>query len=96
MFDVQFVHCSGQQPAAKTLTPDTIDISYSNFDVFGMISHIKRIYDPISFSDLIQQEAFYSGCQKNVALFKRFFLQPLIPQFLNSEHYYGKRYKYSS
>jgi hypothetical protein len=30
----------------------------------------------------------YSGCQKNVPVFKRFFLQPLIPQFRNSEHYY--------
>ncbi len=24
---------------------------------------------------------FYSGCQKNVSVFKRFFLQPLMPQF---------------
>ena len=37
----------------------------------------------------------YSGCQKNVPVFKRFFLQQLIPQFRNSEHYYGKRYKTS-
>jgi len=36
---------------------------------------------------------YYSGCQKNIPVFKRFFLQPLIPQFRNSEHYYGKRYK---
>jgi hypothetical protein len=35
----------------------------------------------------------YSGCQKNVAVFRRFFLQSLIPQFRNSEHYYEKRYK---
>ena len=35
----------------------------------------------------------YSACQKNVPAFKRFFLQPLMPQFRNSEHYYGKRYK---
>jgi len=35
----------------------------------------------------------YSDCQKNVAVFKRFFLQPLMPQFRNSEHYYEKRYK---
>ncbi len=35
----------------------------------------------------------YSGCQKNVPVFKRFFLQPLMPQFRHSEHYYGKRYK---
>ena len=34
----------------------------------------------------------YSGCQKNVPVFKRFFLQPLIPQFRHSEHNYGKRY----
>ncbi len=38
-------------------------------------------------------DGFYSGCQKNVPVFKRFFLQPLIPQFRHSEHYYGKRYK---
>jgi len=36
----------------------------------------------------------YSGCQKNVPLFKRFFLQPLMPLFRYSEHYYGKRYKW--
>ncbi len=35
----------------------------------------------------------YSGCQKTVPVFKRFFLQPLMPLFHNSEHYYGKRYK---
>jgi hypothetical protein len=35
----------------------------------------------------------YSGCQKNVPVFKRFFLQPLMPPFLISERYYGKRYK---
>jgi len=35
----------------------------------------------------------YSGCQKNVAVPQRFFLQPLMPQFRYSEHYYGKRYK---
>jgi hypothetical protein len=34
-----------------------------------------------------------SGCQKNVPVFKRFFLQPLMPNFRISEHYYGKRYK---
>jgi hypothetical protein len=34
----------------------------------------------------------YSGCQKNVPLSQRFFLQPLIPQFIVSELYYGKRY----
>ncbi len=34
----------------------------------------------------------YSGCQKNVPVFKRFFLQPLMPHFRISEHYYGKRY----
>jgi hypothetical protein len=36
----------------------------------------------------------YSGCQKNVPVFKRFFLQPLMPQFRNSEHYYEKRYSW--
>jgi hypothetical protein len=36
----------------------------------------------------------YSGCQKNVPVFKRFFLQPLMPQFRHSEHNYGKRYNY--
>jgi hypothetical protein len=28
-----------------------------------------------------KQVLFYSGCQKNVPVFKRFFLQPLMPQF---------------
>jgi hypothetical protein len=35
----------------------------------------------------------YRGCQKNVPVLKRFFLQPLMPQFRIWEHYYGKRYK---
>jgi hypothetical protein len=39
------------------------------------------------------QVGSYSGCQKNVPIFKRFFLQPLMPQFRNLEHYYEKRYK---
>ena len=37
----------------------------------------------------------YSGCQKSVAVFKRFFsttVQPFMPQFRNSEPYYEKRY----
>ncbi len=34
----------------------------------------------------------YSGCEKNVPVFKRFFLQPLMPQFRISKHYYEKRY----
>jgi hypothetical protein len=34
----------------------------------------------------------YSGCQKNVAVPQRLFLQPLMPHFRYSEHYYGKRY----
>jgi hypothetical protein len=38
-------------------------------------------------------EKIYSGCKKNVPVFKRFFLQPLMPNFRISEHYYGKRYK---
>jgi len=31
--------------------------------------------------------------KKNVAVLKRFFLQPLMPKFRCSEHYYRKRYK---
>ena len=38
----------------------------------------------------------YSGCQKNVPIFERFFLQPLMPRFLNSEQNYEKRYKKDS
>jgi hypothetical protein len=30
--------------------------------------------------------------EKNVPVFKRFFLQPLMPQYRHSEHNYGKRY----
>ena len=37
-------------------------------------------------------DRMYSGCQKNVPVSKRFFLQPLMPPILISEHYYGKRY----
>jgi hypothetical protein len=44
-------------------------------------------------SDRREIDVAYSGCQKNVPVFKRFFLQPLMPQFRHSEHYYGKRYK---
>jgi hypothetical protein len=35
----------------------------------------------------------FSGCQKTAPDFKRFFLQPLLPQFRIPEHNYGKRYK---
>jgi hypothetical protein len=35
----------------------------------------------------------YSGCQKNVPVFERFFLQPLMPRYLNSEQNFEKRYK---
>jgi hypothetical protein len=42
---------------------------------------------------MIHADLLYSGCQKNVPLFKRFFLQPLMPPFLIPEYYYGKRYK---
>jgi hypothetical protein len=38
----------------------------------------------------------YRGCQKNVPIFERFFLQPLMPRFLNSEQNYEKRYKKDS
>ena len=39
----------------------------------------------------------YSGCQKNVPIFKRFFynrtrVYAAIPQLRNFEHYYEKRY----
>ena len=37
----------------------------------------------------------YSGCQKNVPLSKRFFLQPHIPQFHISKHIYEKWYRNS-
>jgi len=37
--------------------------------------------------------SYYSGCQKNVPLFERFFLQPLIPTFGISELIFEKRYK---
>jgi len=36
----------------------------------------------------------YSGCQKNVPFFERFFLQPLIPAFRISELIFEKRYKF--
>jgi hypothetical protein len=35
----------------------------------------------------------YRGCQKTVPVLNRFFLQPLMPHFRISEHYYGKRHK---
>jgi hypothetical protein len=35
----------------------------------------------------------FSGCQKNEPVFKRFFLQPFMPQVHISVHYYGKRRK---
>jgi hypothetical protein len=34
----------------------------------------------------------YSGCQKNVPLSKRFFLQPLMAQSFIPEHFHGKGY----
>jgi hypothetical protein len=36
---------------------------------------------------------YYSGCQKNVPLNDRFFLQPLIPSLSISELIFEKRYK---
>jgi len=39
-----------------------------------------------------KRSGIYRGCQKNVPVFKRFFLQPLMPPFRFLEHYYGKRY----
>jgi hypothetical protein len=36
---------------------------------------------------------FCGGCQKNVPLCERFFLQPLIPPFRISEFIFEKRYK---
>ncbi len=50
---------------------------------------MQEEYDSVSITN---DPDAYSGCQKNVAVIKRFFLQPLIPQFRHSEHYYGKRY----
>jgi len=38
-------------------------------------------------------KVIYSGCQKNVPLPKRFFLQPLMPQSFIPEHFYDKGYK---
>ncbi len=41
----------------------------------------------------IQCAITHSGCQKNVRYSNVFFLQPLMPHFRISEHYYEKRYK---
>jgi hypothetical protein len=54
------------------------------------------VSDKLPFYGGCKQFYLYSGCQKNVPVFKRFFLQPLMPQFRISEHYYGKRYKKSA
>ena len=43
---------------------------------------------------IIPALVLYSGCQRNVPLPQRFFLQPLMPLFLIPEHNYGKRYSY--
>jgi len=47
---------------------------------------------------LLWSIGLYSGCQKNVPIFKRFFynrtpVYAAIPQLRNFEHYYEKRYK---
>ena len=62
-----------------------------------------RCYDDF-FSDMANKNppyfrtstGFYSGCQKNVPLFERFFLQPLIPPFRISKRIFEKRYKPSN
>jgi len=46
----------------------------------------------ISWVSEILKMFIYSGCQKNVPLSKRFFLQPLMPQSFIPEHFYGKGY----
>ena len=51
---------------------------------------------PVGLSNKFLICGIYSGCQKNVPVFKRCFsttTYTAIPYFGTSEHYYGKRYK---
>jgi hypothetical protein len=63
--------------------------------VFNINDTMIRVQIPLSLGRkrAMSYTCFYSGCQKKVPVFKRFFLQPLMPHFRISEHYYGKRYK---
>ncbi len=38
----------------------------------------KKDINPLAITPTLQQINIYSGCQKNVPVFKRFFLQPYI------------------
>jgi hypothetical protein len=66
-----------------------------NGRVFSIQSRQNERYSKIQFFQTKPNrfQLFYSGCQKNVPIFERFFLQPLMPHFLNSEQNYEKRYK---
>ena len=80
--------CSTAEEYARRL----ILISFQ--PILSLIDDIFETRDPTIFNNvgLVRFLRRYSGCQKNIAVFKRFFLQPLMPQFRHSEHYYGKRY----
>jgi len=67
-------------------------VAFDEFDLRrihrGLVVWVYQVlYSFFSLSIVIVKQA--------VALFKRFFLQPLIPQFRISEHHYGKRYNAS-
>ncbi len=55
-------------------------------------SQSSVIFFPCYWSKNRMIDDIYSGCQKNVPIFERLFLQPLMPHIRISEHYYGKRY----
>jgi len=67
------------------------DVSRAVCDVFPVTGYQKKKF--IVKTDNMQPAAIIVVVEKNVPLSKRFFLQPLIPQFHISEHIYGKRYK---
>ena len=64
--------------------------------IFGSVAErvVKTSPVPVMVVNPFKQtwNMLYSGCQKNVPLFKRFFFQPLIPPFRISEFIFGKRY----
>ena len=50
-----------------------------SFEFLGHKFLIFQVFFGACFFRIFFQLFVYSGCQKNVPLFKRFFLQPLIP-----------------
>jgi len=60
-----------------------------HFNIFSNLILIVTSNDCMTKLNRMRPVKVFSGCQKNVPVFNRFFLQPLMPQFRILGHYYG-------